>query len=115
MIDQGTLAIPEPTDDVAPMTLAEVDEVVATVADQRKAWVETGLDERIALLDRVRRSAHEVAERWAEAEADAKAIPPSSPLRGETWIGGPMIVLPHPSRWHRAARSAPPAGGARRG
>lgn len=95
MIDHGTLDIPEPAEALGSTPIGELNAVVTRVADHAKTWVETDLDERIALLQRLRETTHEAAEGWATAAADAKGIPTSSPLRGEDWITGPMLTLRH--------------------
>lgn len=95
MIDPGTLAIPEPTDRGEPTAIEDVDRLVAHVADHAGAWVAASIEDRIALLERLRATTEEVAERWATSAADAKGIPTSSPLRGEDWIAGPMLTLRH--------------------
>lgn len=95
MVEQGTLEIPEVTGTVEDTPVEELDALVARVADSAKAWVDTSVEDRIALLGELRETAHAVAEEWAEAAADGKGIPTSSPLRGEGWLNGPMVVLRH--------------------
>lgn len=95
MTDQGTLDIPEPTVTVDPTPLEQVDAAVARVAEQAKAWVDTGVEERIELLALLRETVHDAAAAWAAAAADAKGIPTTSPLRGEDWISGPMVTVRH--------------------
>lgn len=95
MVEQGTLVIPEAEQQVEPTPVEELDGIVARVADSAKSWVDTGVEDRIALLQELRETTFAIAEDWATTAADAKGIPSSSPLRGEDWIGGPMVTLRH--------------------
>jgi len=93
VIDHGTLAIPEPGQTVPATSEVECDAALAVLRDNAKAWVDTGVEDRIELLAELRRTTHAVAERWATAAGDAKGIAPGSSLRGEDWLSGPMLTL----------------------
>ena len=95
MTEQGTLEIPEADGTVEHTRIEELDQIVARVADSAKTWVDTSVEDRIALLQELRETTYEVAEDWADAAADGKGIPTSSPLRGEGWLNGPMVTLRH--------------------
>jgi acyl-CoA reductase-like NAD-dependent aldehyde dehydrogenase len=95
MIEHGTLAIPEANGVVEHTPVDQLDGIVATVADNAKAWVDTSIEDRIALLSELRETTHAVADDWANAAADGKGISADSPLRGEGWLNGPMVTLRH--------------------
>ena len=95
VVEHGTLEIPEAAGDVEPTPVEELDGIVARVADNAKAWVDTSVEDRIALLDELRETTHAITDEWANAAADGKGIATSSPLRGEGWLNGPLVSLRH--------------------
>lgn len=95
VIDHGTLEIPEAEGSVEHTPVEELDGIVAQVADNAKTWVDTSIEDRIALLAELRQTTLAITDEWANAAADGKGIPRSSPLRGEGWINGPMVTLRH--------------------
>jgi hypothetical protein len=91
--EQGTLAIPEPDARVEPTPLDVVDQAVSTLEANRKGWVQTTVDDRIALLDELLVTVLDAAPAWTVAAAVAKGIDRDSPLMGEDWVSGPSVVL----------------------
>jgi acyl-CoA reductase-like NAD-dependent aldehyde dehydrogenase len=91
--EQGTIAIPEAAGGRAAASQEDLDAAVAAVAAQREAWVRTGLEERIALLDRCRDATVAVADEWVAAIAAVKGIDPDTPTIGEAWLSGPVTTL----------------------
>ena len=88
------------------------------LAQQAKPWLELSLDERIALLRRVRANVAGEAEAWVAAGVALKGLDPKAPLvGGEEWLGGPYPT----AAWltdmigtlERLASGADPLGGAR--
>ena len=57
------------------------------------AWVKVSINERIALLEELRRAYHAIAEPSVRAACQAKGIDPESPTAGEEWLAGPLVVL----------------------
>ncbi|MBZ4421650.1 aldehyde dehydrogenase [Myxococcus sp. RHSTA-1-4] len=70
-----------------------LESVIQRVKEGSRAWVKLGLRERISLLEELRRSFAAVAEPSVRAACEAKGIHPESPLAGEEWLGGPLVVL----------------------
>jgi hypothetical protein len=79
----------------APVSTAtqKLDELVARVKDGGRAFVRVSVRERIQLLDEMRDGYRAVAEASVAAACQAKGIDPASPLAGEEWLAGPVIVL----------------------
>jgi acyl-CoA reductase-like NAD-dependent aldehyde dehydrogenase len=76
-----------------PATPAELDAVLGELAASAPRWCATGIPERLALLDEVRRTTHAAAPGWAASAAAAKGIAADSHLTGEDWGTGPYFVL----------------------
>jgi acyl-CoA reductase-like NAD-dependent aldehyde dehydrogenase len=95
VIDHGTLEIPEFEGSIDHTPIEDVDAIVARVADNAKAWVDTSVEERIALLEELRGTTYAVAADWAADAVAGKGIAASSPLRGEGWLNGPLLTLRH--------------------
>jgi hypothetical protein len=67
--------------------------LVRRIKEGSRAWVRATLGERIALLEELRRSCYAIAEPSVRAACEAKGIDPESPLAGEEWLAGPLVVL----------------------
>ncbi|HEY8711170.1 MAG TPA: aldehyde dehydrogenase family protein [Burkholderiaceae bacterium] len=80
---------------VADMPLAhtELDAALQVLDDHKRLWVQTTVQERLALLVRIKECLMPVAQDWAEAAARKKGLPVGSPLAGEEWISGPYAVM----------------------
>ncbi len=70
-----------------------IEGAIATLATHKQAWIQLGLEERIAYLHRCIDGVMAVGEAWAEAACRAKGIDPYSSLAGEEWIAGPVATL----------------------
>lgn len=70
-----------------------LESVIQRVKEGSRAWVKLGLRERISLLEELRRAFAFVAEPSVRAACEAKGIDPESPLAGEEWLAGPLVVL----------------------
>ncbi len=70
-----------------------LDSMVQRVKEGCRVWVKLSLRERISLLEELRRAFAAVAEPSVRAACEAKGIDPESPLAGEEWLGGPLVVL----------------------
>ncbi|WP_426744759.1 aldehyde dehydrogenase family protein [Myxococcus faecalis] len=57
------------------------------------SWVKLTLPERISLLEELGRGYVAIAEPSVRAACEAKGIKPDSPLAGEEWLSGPMVVV----------------------
>ncbi|MFA9446523.1 aldehyde dehydrogenase family protein [Egicoccus sp. AB-alg6-2] len=89
----GTLAIPEPGHEVAPTATHDLDAALATLRERAAAWIATDVDARLELLAELVDDALEAAPAWTLAAAEAKGIRRDSPLMGEDWISGPLLVI----------------------
>ena len=89
----GTLAIPEADHRIPPTPVEELDAAVATLAAAAKSWIDTHLDERIRLLDELLESTRSAADAWGLAGIEHKRIASDSPLAGEEYANGPLIVV----------------------
>ena len=90
---RGTTAIPEAEGAVAATPVAELDRVVARLHEHKDEWVEVGIAERIGLLKRCLRDTLAVVDEQVAAAWKAKGINPATPLAGEEWFSGPLVVL----------------------
>lgn len=88
----GSPRFPEPPPSVPATPLAEVDAIVARLAQKKDAWANLGIPERIALLEKCAVLVQEQARGWAITSCKAKGIDPNSPLGGEEWLAGPYQV-----------------------
>jgi acyl-CoA reductase-like NAD-dependent aldehyde dehydrogenase len=61
----GSAAIPEAKSEIPATPTAELDQALQDLQANAAAWIEVSLDERIALLQRLRVSCYQTAERWA--------------------------------------------------
>lgn len=84
---------PEPPPSMPPTPLAECDAMLETLAANKKAWVDTDVPTRIALLRRTAELLQEVAADWVDAACKAKGIKPGDAQVGEEWLGGPMTFM----------------------
>ncbi|MGH3443373.1 MAG: aldehyde dehydrogenase family protein [Nitriliruptorales bacterium] len=90
---RGTIAIPEADLQIPPTPREEIDKVVAAVRAQKGVWPQISVEERLALVERVRADTRAVAEDWASSELAAKRIDPEDPAASEGWMTGPVILL----------------------
>ena len=63
----------------------DIDAVLSRLQTHKDAWVRLGMDERLSLLDEVRRDFISVGERWVAAELEAKRIGPNTLGEAEEW------------------------------
>jgi acyl-CoA reductase-like NAD-dependent aldehyde dehydrogenase len=86
-------SFPEPPPAVPATPLAEVDALVARLADRKDAWVKTGIERRLELLRRCVETTVASGPAWVAAACRAKGIPEGSPTAGEEWLGGPVTTV----------------------
>ncbi len=72
---------------------ADLDSLVARLAEGERIWAATTLADRARLLADVRGRLSEAAPEWVEIARRVKQLPEGSPLLGEEWISGPWAVL----------------------
>ncbi len=89
----GTAVIPEQTAGMRRSPHPEIDTAVEGVAARRDRWAATDVEARIALLDRMIRDAHTVADHWVAVECERKHIPSGTPVAGEEWFAGPALAI----------------------
>ncbi len=90
---RGSVPIPEPDVRIPATSVADLDAALQTLRTHARGWTETGLPERIDLIDELLASTLDAAPAWAAAAAAAKGIDAGSTLTGEDWISGPSLVL----------------------
>jgi len=76
-----------------PTATRKLDELIARVKDGSRAFVRLTVRARIRLVDEMRESYRLIAEESVAAACEAKGIDPTSPVAGEEWLAGPVIVL----------------------
>jgi aldehyde dehydrogenase (NAD(P)+) len=72
---------------------AQLDGVAGRVRDAARGFAQLAVEERLALLRRLRVDFHAVSEATVFAACRAKGIDPTSSLVGEEWLQGPLITL----------------------
>jgi acyl-CoA reductase-like NAD-dependent aldehyde dehydrogenase len=80
----------------------DLESALGVVRANAARWAATGIAERIALIDAVRRDMASVADAWASAGITAEGLDPGDPTSGEEALVGPYIVL----RYLRSLREA---------
>ncbi|MGM0577755.1 MAG: aldehyde dehydrogenase family protein [Myxococcota bacterium] len=90
---RGTAAIPQAESTIPPSSTTDMERALGVLAEKKEAWVALDLEERIALLRRLRRDTWAVADRWVARALEAKGIEPGSGGEGEEWLGGPFALL----------------------
>ena len=76
-----------------PQVQVQLDRDLQALAQQRSAWVQTTVEERIALLRGIQHALKPVCQRWADLCVQHKGIRPGSPLAGEEWLSGPYGLM----------------------
>lgn len=71
----------------------QLDDVLRGLQIRAHVWSALGVSARIALLDELLETTLAAAEDWVAVAARAKGIDPNSPLVGEDWGSGPVVVL----------------------
>lgn len=79
----------------ATATRPEMDAAVQAVAARRNVWAALGIDERLAILDRLRADVAALGHRWVAECLAAKGLSADSPYAAEEWELGPFAVLRH--------------------
>ncbi|AGC48629.1 aldehyde dehydrogenase [Myxococcus stipitatus DSM 14675] len=70
-----------------------LDTVIQRVKAGSRTWVKLGVPQRLALLEELSRGYAAIAEQSVLAACEAKGVDPSSPMAGEEWLAGPMVVV----------------------
>ena len=80
---------------VAPQStpVSSMDSMVRRIKEGASAWVKVPLGERIALLEELRRTFHAISAASVQAACQAKGIAADSPVAGEEWLAGPLVVM----------------------
>ncbi len=71
----------------------ECDQALRELDAAKHRWAQTGVPERIAILEAVKDNLMSVAQGWAETAARKKQLPAGSPLAGEEWLSGPYALM----------------------
>jgi aldehyde dehydrogenase (NAD(P)+) len=82
-----------PVETPPPSSNAQLEAAVTRVREGAAEFTRLSLDERIALLQRLRDGYAEVAEASVRLACEAKGIDFQSPMSGEEWLAGPMVTL----------------------
>ena len=83
--DQTSLPTPENS--------TSLDERLTVLDEHKNEWARLAVEQKIKLAQGLLERSAEVAERQVAASVRAKSIPPSSPVVGEEWLGGPMVTV----------------------
>jgi hypothetical protein len=78
---------------IAASSREQLDAAVEATRAARGPWAAVPPVERVAILERLLRDFHAVAERWVAASVEAKGGEPGGVVEGEEWIAGPFCVL----------------------
>jgi acyl-CoA reductase-like NAD-dependent aldehyde dehydrogenase len=78
---------------IAETPAAALDQHLEVLTAHKKPWLEVGIPERIALLERCIVGMDAVKDRWVRALCDVKKIPAGDNLEGEEWVAGPVAVV----------------------
>ncbi len=78
---------------IAPTPPEDLDRALADLQAAAPGWAKAPVEQRIALLDQVITDVVEAAEPWVRAACAAKEIDMDSPLAGEEWWPGPVLVV----------------------
>lgn len=70
-----------------------LDSLVRRLKEGARGWVRLGLEQRINVLEELRKGFGAVAEASVRAACEAKGLSPDSPLAGEEWLAGPLVTL----------------------
>ena len=80
-------------DPVAASSQAKLDAALSDLSAKKKAWAETGVADRRAILGELIRDFKAVSQRWAEACQQAEGLAAGTPSASEEWLAGPYMVL----------------------
>ncbi|MCC6750779.1 MAG: aldehyde dehydrogenase family protein [Deltaproteobacteria bacterium] len=75
------------------MDRVALDQAIATLQQNKEAWVRVSVDRKVELLEELIRGTAAVADRQVAAAAQAKGLSPESPLVGEDYLGGPVVTV----------------------
>ena len=75
------------------MPFPQLDASIAKVRGASKEFAKLSIDDRIAMLERLRLGYREIAEESVKLACAAKGIDFNSPTSGEEWLGGPMVTI----------------------
>ena len=81
------------TDAPPPTSRGDMDAAVESLQAHKKAWSDTGIVERLALLEEMINGFLDVSEDWAAASCAGESLSPGTPQSGEEWVAGPYLVL----------------------
>ena len=84
---------PEPPASIPPTSVAECDAMLQKLSENTRAWVETGIPERIELLRRTIAATLEEADGWVATACRAKGIAAGNSQAGEEWLAGPVTFV----------------------
>jgi len=73
--------------------MSALDATIARLDGNKRHWAQTSPQQRIEILEAIKRKTLEVAGDWAGTASDQKQIPIGSPLRGEEWMSGPYAMM----------------------
>src|ERR1700712_1252979 len=83
---------PEAQTSVAATPIAQLDAAVEKVSAAKQRWVQTGIEQRIALLRECLAGIAQVAPEWVRGMSAVKGFSPEDNLAGEEWLVGPATT-----------------------
>ncbi len=75
------------------MITVDLDQQLIRLSDQKQAWLQVSLADRMELLHQCRIGMLGVAEAWVDQCCRAKGLDPQDRLAGEEWLTGPMVTI----------------------
>lgn len=89
----GSFQFPTATGSIVPSTRDEMDAAIATLQQQKQAWVQVSASERSALVNALIRDFAALSTRWVETALQAKGVSPDSPTVAEEWAAAAWPVI----------------------
>jgi acyl-CoA reductase-like NAD-dependent aldehyde dehydrogenase len=84
---------PEPPAPIPPTPTERLDAMVDRLAERKDAWIQVGIPQRIAYLQKAIDGVLAVAEGWVKDGCRAKGIAEGDELAGEEWLSGPWQTI----------------------
>ncbi|MFT4715367.1 MAG: acyl-CoA reductase-like NAD-dependent aldehyde dehydrogenase, partial [Paracoccaceae bacterium] len=72
---------------------AEYDLAISDLKTAKDTWAQTGITDRIEILNEIKDALMAVSASWATTAADRKGIEKDTALVGEEWISGPYALM----------------------
>lgn len=84
---------PDPPPPIPAAPLPEIDAILDRLARTKDVWVQTNIERRIVLLERIVDGVVREARGWAEVMSQLKGVRTTEPSHGEDWMYGPAATV----------------------